>query len=186
MNHQTNVAEQFKTPVLNRRMGAPSPGDLDTQSSQKGLGNMNFVRSVLEHHRRGGDADQIESVYHEHAGREESDMDSFSGETSLVGHQGRRTEATAVEARQQRAHLAPSWGPSPNDSRGGAAPRQRQPHAASSGPQSSNTAQPPRERSTLTAEQRARIEFNREAARRRRMQAQSQTGPVNPYAKKKW
>lgn len=187
-DHQTNVAEQFKTPVLNRRMGAPSPGGLDTQSSQKGLGNMNFVKSVLEHHRRGGDADEIENAYNELAGCEESDMDSPVGEPSSIGHHERSSEAAAVEVQQRRAPSAPSWGPSPDDGRGGAAPRQRQPHAASSGPQLSNnaTAEPPRERSVLTAEQRARIEFNREAARRKRMQAQSQTGPVNPYAKKKW
>jgi len=150
---------------------------------------MNFVKSVLEHHRRGGDADEIENAYNELAGCEESDMDSPVGEPSSIGqHHERSSEAAAVEVQQRRAPSAPSWGPSPDDGRGGAAPWQRQPHSASLGPQLSNnvTAEPLREQSVLTAEQRARIEFNREAARRKRMQAQSQTGPVNPYAKKKW
>jgi Fanconi anemia group M protein len=34
-------------------------------SSEKGLGKMYFIRSVLEHHRRGGDMNDVEEVYHE-------------------------------------------------------------------------------------------------------------------------
>jgi rubredoxin len=60
---------QFATPILNDRMrrrrndsqwsGTP----LSAPSSQKGLGNMHFIRSVLEHHRQGGNAEDIEEVY---------------------------------------------------------------------------------------------------------------------------
>merc|ERR1712238_572920 len=59
---------QFKTPNFNRRMirqqqPGSSSSDTNASSSQRGLGNMNFVRSILEHHRQGGDCDQIESYY---------------------------------------------------------------------------------------------------------------------------
>ena len=63
---------QFKTPVLNRRMKHRGQTDnswaqetpQSAPSSEKGLGNMNFIRSVLEHHRNGGRAEEIESFYH--------------------------------------------------------------------------------------------------------------------------
>lgn len=74
-------ANQFATPVFNRRMrkhgrGRENDTHLDTSqqwdeptpasepSSSKGLGNMHFIRSVLEHHRNGGEADDIEDMYH--------------------------------------------------------------------------------------------------------------------------
>lgn len=56
---------QFKTPVFNRRMRETESSQLLTTSSQKGLGNMHFIRSVLEHHRQGGNVDEIEAVYQE-------------------------------------------------------------------------------------------------------------------------
>eukprot|EP00980_Cylindrotheca_fusiformis_P012526 scaffold3079_cov119-Cylindrotheca_fusiformis.AAC.2 len=54
---------QFKTPVLNRRMLKPEDSQISSTSSQNGLGNMHFIRSVLDHHRLGGEADEIEAVY---------------------------------------------------------------------------------------------------------------------------
>jgi ERCC4-related helicase len=76
---------QFKTPVLNRRMKHRGQADnswaqetpQSAPSSQKGLGNMNFIRSVLEHHRNGGRAEEIESFYHriERDGMEENTID---------------------------------------------------------------------------------------------------------------
>ena len=60
-NHQHEIDNQWKTPVFNRRLHSQSQ---HTQSSQKGLGRMNFIRSVLEHHRAGGDANQLEDAYH--------------------------------------------------------------------------------------------------------------------------
>lgn len=70
---------QFATPVFNRRMvkygrnqakGTSGCGfdewnttPQSAPSSEKGLGNMHFIRSVLEHHRNGGGADEIEDVY---------------------------------------------------------------------------------------------------------------------------
>ena len=70
---QLDRENRFKTPNFNRRMkrrqqhqpgSSGSPESSNTSSSQRGLGNMNFIRSVLEHHRQGGDCDQIESYYH--------------------------------------------------------------------------------------------------------------------------
>lgn len=72
-------ANQFATPIFNRRMlkhgrNAASrnstshdwdhPTPASEPSSQKGLGNMHFIRSVLEHAINGGDADDIEDMYH--------------------------------------------------------------------------------------------------------------------------
>ena len=71
---------QFATPIFNRRMlkhgrgrQNATPGSISNEwdqptphsapSSQKGLGNMHFIRSVLEHHRNGGEADAIEEMY---------------------------------------------------------------------------------------------------------------------------
>ena len=55
-------ANQFATPLLNRRM-ANGPLATGSTSSQNGLGNMYFIRSVLEHHRNGGENDEIEEFY---------------------------------------------------------------------------------------------------------------------------
>ena len=68
---------QFATPILNRRMTRQrtdsresdawdeSQNSSATRSSLKGLGNCHFIRSVIEHARRGGEADDIEAVYNE-------------------------------------------------------------------------------------------------------------------------
>ena len=72
---------QFATPIFNRRMRKHGRGRIDDStrastaqswdeptpasepSSQKGFGNMHFVRSVLEHCRNGGAAEDIEEMY---------------------------------------------------------------------------------------------------------------------------
>ena len=63
LDAQRERENHFKTPNFNRRMMRPNPGFSSTPSSAQGLGNMNFIRSVLEHHRNGGDSDQIEAEY---------------------------------------------------------------------------------------------------------------------------
>lgn len=60
----------FATPVLNRQMAQTrgnrwSDVNETAPASLRGLGQMHFIRSVLEHHREGGDADQIEQAYRE-------------------------------------------------------------------------------------------------------------------------
>ena len=66
--------QEFATPVFNRRMmkdrgNEESPSDPWSESrhsdSQRGLGNMHFIRSVLEHHRKGGGCEEIEAMYHQ-------------------------------------------------------------------------------------------------------------------------
>lgn len=63
------MKDTFATPVLNRQMGRARKGRLSDASSVpsevRGLGQMHFIRSVIEHHRQGGDADAIEQAYHE-------------------------------------------------------------------------------------------------------------------------
>eukprot|EP00548_Thalassiothrix_antarctica_P002608 CAMPEP_0194154114 /NCGR_PEP_ID=MMETSP0152-20130528/59240_1 /TAXON_ID=1049557 /ORGANISM="Thalassiothrix antarctica, Strain L6-D1" /LENGTH=242 /DNA_ID=CAMNT_0038859927 /DNA_START=404 /DNA_END=1132 /DNA_ORIENTATION=+ len=67
--------KQFSTPILNRRMlrekdnqegnaWVNSPSNTANQSSLRGLGNCHFIRSVIEHARKGGDVEDIEAVYH--------------------------------------------------------------------------------------------------------------------------
>ena len=65
--HQHEVDNQMATPILNRRM-RNTKMDESQDTEQKGLGNMNFIRSVLEYHRSGGDAEELEDEFHRLAG----------------------------------------------------------------------------------------------------------------------
>jgi hypothetical protein len=67
---------QFATPVLNRCMQRKSGGNdeededllrssASAPDSVRGLGKMHFIRSVLEHHRNGGSAAEVEDFYKE-------------------------------------------------------------------------------------------------------------------------
>ncbi len=51
INHQQEMSDFWKTPVFNRRMLKTTNESQDSEPSQKGLGNMNFIRSVLDHYR---------------------------------------------------------------------------------------------------------------------------------------
>ena len=65
-------SNQFRTPVFNRQnksgmnsflsdsLGSPSPNN---DGALKGLGNMNFIRSVIHHHKEGGNAEELEKEY---------------------------------------------------------------------------------------------------------------------------
>ena len=63
-------ANEFSTPVLNRRnlhkdqSWSSGLSTSDLESSTKGLGSMHFIRSVINHHKCGGDADGLESEFH--------------------------------------------------------------------------------------------------------------------------
>lgn len=79
VDHQHNIDNQFRTPVFNRRMRRPELYQSQVEpSSQRGLGNMHFIRSVLEHHRQGGDADDVEEEYKRLVGHESPSADSRS------------------------------------------------------------------------------------------------------------
>ncbi|CAJ1940603.1 unnamed protein product [Cylindrotheca closterium] len=79
LDAQFDRKNQFITPVLNRR-GCGL--DLSAASSQEGLGNMHFIRSVLHHHQQGGDAQEIEDYFRDLQSREQT-----PGESSSVVHQ---------------------------------------------------------------------------------------------------
>jgi hypothetical protein len=53
----------FATPTLRRNNSRNT--QLSLPSSEKHLGQMHFIRSVIEHHRQGGDADELERGYHD-------------------------------------------------------------------------------------------------------------------------
>ncbi len=59
---QREMEQQFQTPILNRRMIRVEESPF-ASSSEKGVGNMHFVRSVLEHHRQGGRTEEIEEYF---------------------------------------------------------------------------------------------------------------------------
>lgn len=68
MDLERERMREFATPMLNRRTRDKTTWSATQSSgagSEKGLGNMHFIRSVLEHHRHGGCADDIENVYNE-------------------------------------------------------------------------------------------------------------------------
>jgi len=76
---QHELAQQYKTPIFNRRMTRLNLSQFSS-SSQKGLGNMHFIRSVLEHHRQGGTSEDVENFYRqqEETGMTEQDSTQSS------------------------------------------------------------------------------------------------------------
>lgn len=61
--HHAKLRE-FDTPKFNRRQNRYSLAG-NSPDSCSGLGNLHFVRSVLEHYKQGGDPDDIERFYNE-------------------------------------------------------------------------------------------------------------------------
>jgi hypothetical protein len=74
---------RFDTPVLNRRVRDKKTWSCSQESerSDRGLGNMHFIRSVLEHHRQGGDVNDIEAAYQELEAEAASVGEDDDGET---------------------------------------------------------------------------------------------------------
>ena len=131
LDAQRDRDNQFKTPLLNRRMQNPDSANSQVSSaSDQGLGKMNFIRSVLEHHRQGGRAEEIEA-YYRRVEREEVEEMVHSPDPSL--------QTQTVRFGDYEEH----------------------------GNQQPNTS---RQSSSLTEEQRERIEQNRLAALRRRQE----------------
>jgi ERCC4-related helicase len=90
---------QFATPIFNRRMrrGADSQGsdawagspNSSYRSSLKGLGNCNFIRSVIEHARKGGDVEEVEAAFNEIAeevAQEEEQEEDVAQPVTAQGH----------------------------------------------------------------------------------------------------
>ena len=200
LDHQRNLDNQFTTPILNRRMRR-SLDQSQTQSgpsSQKGLGRMHFIRSVLEHHRQGGDADEIEDEYCRLVGHE-----SPEASHSLMMEDRPINNTMPVDPASQtipsgQAIAAPGLDintglmmPPPARQQQNSFPSAMRNPSQNVKPKlsvSESSAKPP----ALTAEQRAMIEAKRLEALKRRQQrmlqqAQHQQVPVraNPYANKK-
>jgi superfamily II DNA/RNA helicase len=69
VDNKWNQTDMFSTPILRRRKrikadGSTQISQLSMPSSDRGLGKMHFIRSVLEHHKAGGDDEEIEKEYH--------------------------------------------------------------------------------------------------------------------------
>ena len=169
-NHERNVAEQFKTPVFNRRMMRNSLSQ-NAHSSQRGLGNMNFIKSVLEHHRQGGDSDDIENEYHRFAETGSSPLSPANSPVSIAD-----SADEPLSPSQQRKNDPPI----PSNKPIAAARHSHQdiilPPADVAYIMPKATNQP----RTLTAEQKAMIESKRVAALKRRQERMQQQLPVAP------
>ena len=187
LNQQNEIDLQWKTPVFNRKMREPSSQlsqhEHGTQSSSKGIGRMNFIRSVIEHHRSGGDADEIEEEYHRlavnpHHSPTQSTQpadshvpmrSSSAAEPTYTTHMGNSMQQAGF-ARQQNQDSNVARGRMPTETSSSVAPSSDKPM-------------------TLTAEQRAMIDAKRvEALKRRQQKMQQQqqqaSAPFNPYAKR--
>jgi len=91
--------ETFATPVLRRRRNENT--ELSHPSSEKKLGEMHFIRSVIEHHRQGGDADELERGYHEIMGKHgiAASQDSESRSVLQIADQTNATTSIIVSQR---------------------------------------------------------------------------------------
>ena len=186
-DHQQSVVNQFKTPVFNRRMqlSASEQSQTSLPPSQRGLGNMNFVRSIIDHCRKGGDCDQIETEYHRLAGDKSQDM-SMSQSHNDTNMDSESPTMQQVDARQPRQlQHAPATATSNNNTRHNDANRVglglQQARSRANNNNVSFEANTSKENTTtafkkkatgLTAEQKAMIEAKRQAALRLRQQKQ--------------
>ena len=103
--------EIFATPVLRRRRKEHT--QLSLPSSEKKMGGMHFIRSVIEHHRKGGNADELERGYHDilrECGTRESQ------ESSAESTQGERMQAVtgADQANKTTSATIPQHPPLPS------------------------------------------------------------------------
>jgi hypothetical protein len=150
LNAQGDRDHQYKTPNLNRRMMRRAEESLSVPSSQRGLGQMHFIRSVLEHHRQGGDCEEIEQCYKQMA-RDGTPL-SDTAATEWIN-------AAANPSMQNNDNYIPANGMA----------------RATAGLEVPYV--PPQRPSTLTAEQQARIEAKRQEALRRRAMFQAGRNP---------
>ena len=164
LDAQERVEDQWKTPTLNRlrkisngRGGVgwdevPTPAS--APSSQKGLGKMHFIRSVIDHHRQGGAAEDIEAFYHQVAQEQEGATDP-SPEHVLNGtdhNRPPRRNDTWQDAIATNGKIVVQYAGSSSED------EDEKPQTKPAAP-------------ALTAEQRAKMEANRQRALQRRLDA---------------
>ena len=172
LNHQQSVAEQFKTPVFNRRMMRTSLSQ-NVHSSQRGLGNMNFIKTILEHHRQGGDSNDIEDEYHRLVGDMSPENDNHTDSPTSSADSPVR-QLNRLLTNEQPAHSAAS--------KENHISHQTSQHS-SVFPTATTLPQTANQISILTSEQKAMIEAKRAAALKRRQEHMQQPTKSNPYAK---
>lgn len=92
---------QFNTPLLNRQMRRRNDSTLSSlRMSQRGLGQCNFIRSVIDHHRQGGNAAEIEAYYRQVAQEDVAESPSVDASSTMT------EEQTALDRQwdQQQQH----------------------------------------------------------------------------------
>lgn len=182
---------QFKTPNFNRRMMRPDSSSQNVPSSERGLGKMHFIRSVLEHHRQGGDCNQIETVYNRlERGNEITSPPLVADETTTIPLSATATTRPLVDLTSPENENSPpstdgcgkrndNFCGNPmknngNENNSASVPFDTAANILSTNRYSSSSSAPSGADNTstkgggLTAEQKARIEANRQAALRRR------------------
>ncbi len=136
---------------------------------------MNFIRSVLEHHRQGGNADELENEYHRL-------VNNTTQETNAEHHSQSQTGRAEQMHANPRSSIRDGLGSQHNIVAGAASAAARGVATASA-----NNVASSNQSVALTAEQRAMIEAKRAEALRRRQermrQQAAQQAPFNPYAK---
>jgi hypothetical protein len=166
---------QFATPIFNRRMvkngrkhanaiprsGSHNAWDQPTPqsvpSSEKGLGNMHFIRSILEHHRNGGGTEDIEEEF-----------DRIAQETSPCDDEHSFPESNPAGPIIMRYVASDSESSDSDEEEQEGIPMAVDDQGIS---RPSHSESKP---SGLTAKQRAMIEVKRQEALHRRQQLQSQ------------
>ena len=136
----------------------------------------------MQHHRQGGDADQLEEEYHRLVGKSSSqepvELDSPTTQTDHQNNAHSYMHPRAATARTASAN-------SGSAGQRIVGPQQNMTHVVSQAVSSSIPNSNPNQQTALTAEQRAMIEAKREEAllRRQQRRQQQKMAPFNPYAK---
>ena len=87
----------YSTPVFRR---AHHMTQNSVPSSEKALGKMHFIKSVLEHHRKGGHCDEIEREFHSIAANSNNESQN-SERDQLSGGIENHTQSTAISIEQR-------------------------------------------------------------------------------------
>ena len=173
--------ETFATPILARSRNRSTPSSIP--SSEKNLGKMHFIRSVIEHHKKGGDANEIESEYH--AIMQNTSTVNHSSQSSPSTYKSQRTDGTSSQHSKSIA--------SPSQQETSAIIKNNPPNTIPMRQSTSQSTQPTQrsqavsmqKKSSLTEEQRARIEQNRQRALRLRQKKMNiKNGELSPMKKK--
>lgn len=104
--------DAFATPLLKRRN--PEHTQMSIPSSDRNLGKMSFIRSVIEHHREGGDADELEQGYHEIM-KQNASLTSQASATSQQDEPSQHQNITAENNQKKDAKVRNPKPPVPHN-----------------------------------------------------------------------